>query len=270
MGQRFAEAMLKIQGKPPGAAPAAPAEGPPTPAPAPASPFPTYDGPGEKLHVYLLIGQSNMAGRAAYTVEDARPMEGCWLLNGEDRWEPANVPLNRYCTIIDRLDTNALNPGYAFALTMRENDPATSIGLISNARGSTSINAWGPRTRYYKEALRRAKAAQQIGTVKGVLWHQGESDPGDTRYLEKLKAMVEAYRRDLGDPNLAFVAGQIMNRKGKGKLINDQVAGLPGQLPRTGVAASEGASGDGVHFDNAGQKLMGRRYAEEMIRILAD
>ena len=29
----------------------------------------------DKLHIYLCIGQSNMAGRAPYTEEDAKPIE---------------------------------------------------------------------------------------------------------------------------------------------------------------------------------------------------
>ena len=55
---------------------------------------PGYDGPKDKLHVYLLIGQSNMAGRAAIPVEDAGPLENCYLLNAQDSWEVAQNPFN--------------------------------------------------------------------------------------------------------------------------------------------------------------------------------
>ena len=53
----------------------------------------------DKLHIYLLIGQSNMAGRAKLEEGDDKPIARCFLLNGEDKWEKATNPLNRYSTI---------------------------------------------------------------------------------------------------------------------------------------------------------------------------
>lgn len=273
LGRRHAEAMLKIQGR------KVPDENAkPGPGPAPERPAGSgYSGPKEKLHIYLLIGQSNMDGRAEYTKDEAGVIDRCLLLNGDNRWEPGRVPLNRYSSILgDKpLDGQRLNPGYGFVKAMleAEKDPEVRIGLISNARGSTFISQW--RSGYRKEAIKRVKIAQESGVVKGILWHQGESDNKNAGYLEELKGMIADYRKDLGDPNLPFVAGEILNYRGVGKLINDQLAQLPAQVPFTGVASAEGLTGtehvlistDNVHFDMKSMKTLGRRYAEAMLAI---
>jgi hypothetical protein len=195
-----------------------------------------YDGPKDKLHVYLLIGQSNMAGRAPFTAEEAGEIERCYLLNGHDKWEPAKNPMNRHSTIRKGLGMQKMNPGYTFAKTLFEKDKAISIGLVVNAKGGTSINQWVKGSEFYNEALRRTRIAQKTGTLRGILWHQGESDAGDAPYLDKLKALVADLRRDLGEPPLPFVAGQVNDVK----LVNDQIAALPDAVPFTAFAGSEG------------------------------
>ncbi len=225
-----------------------------------------YEGPKEALHVYLLIGQSNMAGRAPFTKQESGAIPGCYLLNGENEWEPAKNPLNRYSTIRKGLGMQKMNPGYAFALTMLAKSKAISIGLVVNAKGGTSIRKWARGSRFYKEALKRTQTARKTGTLKGILWHQGESDSKDARYLDKLKALIADLRKDLDEPDLPFVAGQINNVR----LINDQIARLPEVVPFTGSASSAGLKTmDRAHFDAKSMKLLGRRYAEAMLKIHA-
>ena len=50
----------------------------------------------EEYDVYLLIGQSNMAGRAEVLPEDGEIIEGVYLLNDRNQVEPARGRLNRY------------------------------------------------------------------------------------------------------------------------------------------------------------------------------
>jgi len=230
-----------------------------------------YFGPKEKLHIYLLIGQSNMAGRAAIPAEDKRPMEGCFLLDRKNRWVPASNPLNRYSTIITSLRNQRMNPGYMFARTMHENNPNVSIGIICNARGATSIEKWMPGTRYYKEAVKRVKAASPSGVFKGILWHQGEGNHTDTEYLVKLKKLIYQMRKDIGMGNVFFVAGGICesDKSPGGKLINAQLARLPSEVAMTGYASSAGLEAfDGRwHFGPDEMKILGRRYAEAMISL---
>jgi hypothetical protein len=218
-------------------------------------------------HIYLLIGQSNMAGRAPITDKESGPIKGCFLLNGEDAWEAAENPLNRYSTIRKGLDMQKLNPGYGFAEAMIEKNSKTSIGLVVNAKGGSKIEEWSKGTKFYAEAIRRTKEAQKTGTLKGILWHQGESNEGNPDgYLEKLTTLITDLRKDLDMPDLPFVAGQVNNVPA----INDQIAKLPKSLPATGFVSSDGLKAmDRWHFDNASMKLLGTRYAEEILKLQA-
>ena len=217
------------------------------------------------LHVYLLIGQSNMAGRAPIAEAAAKDLERCLLLNATDEWEIAKNPLNRYSTIRKGLGMQKLNPGYSFAKAMKKADPKATIGLVVNAKGGSKIEEWAPDKRFYQDILKRAKAAQKTGTLKGILWHQGESNSSDSgSYLPMLKALVENLRKDLKLPGLPFVAGQIK----EGEKINDEIAKLPGALPHTGVApAKDLKTMDRWHFDADSMIKLGERYAREMLKL---
>lgn len=224
----------------------------------------SYDGSKEKLHVYLLIGQSNMAGRAPFTEEESGIIEGVYLLNDKDKWEPAKNPLNQYSTIRKGLEMQKLNPGYSFSKTMLEKKEEISVGLVVNARGGSSIKEWTKESKFYKEAVRRTKVAMETGELKGVLWHQGESDAEDPEYLGKLKLLIENLRSDFSIPDLPFVAGQVNDVP----LVNDQIAKLPETVDSTGFVSSEGLKAmDRWHFDAKSMNLLGQRYAEELLRI---
>jgi len=224
-------------------------------------------GPPEKLHLYLLIGQSNMAGRAEIP-EDARDiLDRCYLLNDKNEWEPASNPLNRHSSVRKDLAMQKLGPGYSFARKLLEKDKNIKIGLIVNARGGTKIDEWLGKSELYWGARKRTKAVLHHGTLKGVLWHQGESDINAADgYLEKLQTLVSNLRADFSDPNLPFVAGQIH----KGPAINEQISKLPETTHATAVVtAEELITTDGTHFDTKSQLLLGERYAEQLIDLQA-
>ena len=219
----------------------------------------------EDLHVYLLLGQSNMAGRASLNGASMKEIEGCLLLNAADEWEPATNPLNRYSTIRKGLGMQRLNPGYSFAKAMRKANPEATIGLVVNARGGSKIEQWAPETKFYNDILKRAKAAQQTGTLKGILWHQGESNSSDPEsYLSLLKALVENLRKDLKSPKLSFVAGQIK----EGEKINEEIIKLPKTVAHTGITLAKGLKTmDQWHFDAESMIMLGERYAAQMLKI---
>lgn len=228
-------------------------------------------GIAEEKHVYLLIGQSNMAGRATITKEESGPIDRTYLLDDEGKWEKAEAPLNRYSTIRKGLNMQKLNPGFRFAEKMVDEDESVSIGLVVNAKGGTSIKQWAKGTEFYNEAIKRTEMALKEGELKGILWHQGESDSKDSGYLEKLKTLIEDLRKDLDAPNLPFVAGQLFyhpEKKANTKLVNEQLLKLPDEVPFTGCASSEGLTTyDNTHFDTEGMRTLGERYAEEMLKI---
>jgi len=237
-----------------------------------AKPDASYDGPKDELHVYLLIGQSNMAGRAKFSEKESEPIRDCYLLNAEDEFEPAKNPLNRHSTIRKSLKMQRMNPGYTFSQTMLKNRKGVSLGLVVNAKGGTKIGQWKKGSEFYQDAIERTRAAQKMGTLKGILWHQGEGNSGmpDT-YLKHLSQLIEDLREDLDAPNLPFIAGQVFydaEHKPNTKRINEEIAKLPDAVPFTGCVMSDGLStSDHTHFDNEGMKLLGQRYAEEMLKL---
>lgn len=232
------------------------------------------DTPKGKLHIYLLIGQSNMAGRAAFSKDDAEPIPHCYLLNGSDQWEAAKNPLNRYSTIRKDLKFQKMSPGYTFAKTMLEKQKGITIGLVANAKGGTKIAQWGKGTEFYTEAVKRVKEAQKTGTLKGILWHQGEGDSRrSSTYLKSLEKLISDLRKDLDVPQLPFIAGQVFydsKNKPNTKKINKQISKLPATVAFTDYVSSRGlTTHDHTHFDTKGMKEIGKRYAEKMIQLQA-
>lgn len=205
-----------------------------------------------------------MAGRAEYNQEDTPPLSQVFLLDDKDEWELARNPLNRHSTIRKDLNMQRLGPGYHFAKDMTTARPERSIGLIVNARGGSGISEWEPGTHYYEEAVRRSLIATRSGSLRGIVWHQGETDAEDPEYLARLVAFARALRADLGDEQLPFVAGQI----NQVPLINEQIARLPLSLKVSGFASSDGlVAVDEWHFDAPSVQLLGERYAVEMLKL---
>tara|TARA_R110002072_G_scaffold238769_2_gene396179 strand:+ start:20661 stop:21419 length:759 start_codon:yes stop_codon:yes gene_type:complete len=214
--------------------------------------------------VFLLIGQSNMAGRAALEDGDEKPIANVLLLDDKGKWIPATNPLNRFATDRKVLSMQRISPGAGFAHEMSAKLPGTTIGLIHNARGGTKIEQWGKGQNLYVHTIKRLSTIRNL-KIDGVLWHQGEGNRSDTSYLEKLTDLVARLRADLKNPDLCFVAGEIYGEA----IVNDQMAKLAETVPNTGLAkANELTVFDNVHFDRKSQLILGKRYASEMLRLL--
>lgn len=226
----------------------------------------------ENLDIYLLIGQSNMAGRAPIEFTDKDTLENVFLFVGTDakEWEKAANPLNKYSTIRKGISMQKLGPGYSFAREMAASNQGKQIGLIVNAKGGTKIEQWAPGTDFYNEAISRTKTAMKSGTLKGIIWHQGESNSSKYKlYTPKIIELIEALRNDFGMPDLPFVEGQLSNDKPQRKPFNKMIKKLPKKLANCGVVSTKKTSTiDNTHFDSVSQQKLGERYAIEMQELL--
>lgn len=219
-----------------------------------------------KHHIYLLIGQSNMAGRANFSGEDSRAIPRAFLFDDKNNWQEATNPLNRFSSIRKDLKMQRMGPGYHFAKTMAVQNKDISLGLVVNAKGGTKIAQWKKGTVFFKDAVARCKKAMESGTLKGILWHQGEGDQKNSKYAEELAQLVTDLREALGQKELPFVAGEI---KQSGTAVNKQINELPGKLQNTGVASSKDLTMfDGTHFDSKSARILGERYAQEMSKLI--
>ena len=230
--------------------------------------------PKPQFHVYLLMGQSNMAGRGRMTDEDRRPVDRVWMLDKEDRWVPAAHPLH-----FDKPAIAGVGLGLPFGKRMCEEDPTVEIGLIPCAFGGTPLSRWRKGRDLYENAVRRAKLAMRDGTLRGALWHQGESDSGlpqtANTYQARLAEVIDDLRADLDTPDLPFVAGRLGEFYLRAKAdslaltVDTALRDLPAKVAHTGCASAEGLdqNGDEVHFSADALREFGKRYAVEMIRL---
>ncbi len=228
----------------------------------------------DNLDIYLLIGQSNMAGRAEIESQDRDTLEGVFLYTGKDgeEWEKAANPLNKYSSIRKDLSMQKLNPGYTFARDMVASAEGKQIGLVVNVKGGTSISLWMPGSKFYKEVVVRTKYALRFGALKGIVWHQGESDVSRyNTYTSKIISLIEALRDEFNLPNLPVVVGQLSGDKEKRKDFNQMILQLPSKIKNVGVITTESTSTiDSTHFDSASQRLLGERYATEMLKLMLE
>jgi hypothetical protein len=225
----------------------------------------------KELDVFLLIGQSNMSGRGVMIASDSlTPIASTWLFKDSLTWEPARNPLNRYSTLEAGSAANQVGPGFGFATEMLRLLPGKEFGLVVNARGGSSIVSWAKGTQYYKDALTRARQAGKAGKLKGILWHQGETDKGDAAYLDKLVGLMESLRMDLGDTALPVIAGQIGQFDASHAAFNARILKLPERLAHSAVVKSDGLvdRGDRLHFDRASQITLGKRYAAAAMALV--
>ena len=230
--------------------------------------------PDEKseLHVYLLIGQSNMAGRGRMTEADKQPVPGVLTLDKQDAWKPAAHPLH-----FDKPSIAGVGLGLSFARVMKEAHSEATIGLVPCAVGGTPLSRWSRGGDLYERALKRARVALQDGTLKGVIWHQGEADSRTAElansYAERLDRMVRDLRDDLDAPDVPFVAGELgrffVEPREHGPTVNKALNGLPKRVSNTATASSEGLThkGDDVHFGSGALRRFGRRYAGRMVQL---
>lgn len=223
----------------------------------------------EKRHVYLLIGQSNMAGRAKITPDTVDKLKGAMLLNDKGKWEPAKNPLNHYSTIRKSMKMQRLGPGYGFAHEMLKRNPAVTVGLVVNAKGGSSIKKWKSTGTFFNDAVTRTKQAIAAGgELKGICWHQGESDSKDPKYLKKATALIEAFRRAFDDDKLPFIVGETCKAEYE-RPVNKHLNEIPQKVENTACVKSDGLTAyDGnTHFDTQSQLELGKRYAIEMLKI---
>jgi hypothetical protein len=238
----------------------------------------TPAGTSSTFHVFLLLGQSNMAGypkaRAEDRTEDPRVLvlgfDTCAATGRQpDVWDIAAPPLHECFN-------DGLGPGDYFAKTLVNVIPAgDTIGLvpcaISGERIETFSKVGGTRYDYIVQRARRAQ--EQGGIIEGLLFHQGESNNGDPSWPAKVNALVTDLRADLGLGNAPFLAGELLysgGAAGHNRLVNQ----LPSVVSNAFVVSADGLLEDPadtqwhLHFDRDSEVEFGKRYAAQMIAAL--
>ena len=236
------------------------------------------------FHLYLLAGQSNMAGRGYPGAVDTTGNIRVLRLNKEGEWEIAKDPLH-----FDK-QAAGVGPGLQFGKMMADADTAVVIGLIPCAVGGSAISYWkkgafypATQTHPYDDAIARTETAMRSGTLKGILWHQGEADSNkeqSSSYEDNLRSLINTFRTDLAVPGVPFIAGelpdfQIYRQDSTGNntinvyaiQVNKAIAHLEKSVTNYGFVSAKNTShrGDHLHFDAESARLMGERFAKRML-----
>jgi len=233
--------------------------------------------PKNNFHLYLLLGQSNMAGRGEVQDQDRQPHPQVLTMNKDNKWVPAADPIHFDKPIA------GVGPGLTFGKTMAMKKPGFSIGLIPCAAGGSSIAHWKrgmwfkqTDSKPYDEAVRRTKTAMKDGVLKGIIWHQGEGDSNEESaplYKANIAALIRTIRKDLGTPDVPFVVGELgvffTLENNYAVNVNEALTTLPQYVDHTACVSSHGLEPkeDGDHFDTSSARELGRRYAEAMLKL---
>ncbi len=228
------------------------------------------------MHIFLLTGQSNMAGRATIEKQDEAIVEGAMLWNIVDKkWEVAVPPYNRYSPHHKGLSMQRLNPGPSFVKAYTAANPGVTVGIICPVRGGTTIEQWkkGETEPWplFNSAIEITEAALAVGgELKGILWHQGEGNSGRVElYPAQLKELIADFRADLKKPELPFVFSQIGQFNPAYPAFNEMIVKQPANIPNTACIVTDDLKAiDTAHFDSAGQRALGERYAEAMMGLM--
>jgi hypothetical protein len=229
----------------------------------------------QNIWVFILAGQSNMAGRGIVEPQDTVLNKRILSINKKGDLIIAKEPLHWY-----EPERTGLDCGYSFGKTMIKNIPdSISVLLIPAAVGGSSISQWLGDSLYRNVKLlsnfvSKIEMAKQYGVIKGILWHQGESDANEKDipyYKERLQELFTKFRSAVGNNNLPVLMGELgsfSKDKEHFSLINKEINDYSLQDKYTAIISTGDLKdkGDSLHFNSKGQRAMGRRFAEVYLK----
>lgn len=233
--------------------------------------------PQEDFHLFLLAGQSNMAGRGIVEPQDKMPDARILMLDRHGKWVPATDPLH-----FDK-KVAGVGMGREFARMIASQQPGVTIGLVPCAVGGSPVSTWMPGALHpqthshpYDDAKERIEIALKSGTFHGILWHQGESDSNPKRaptYKDSLVELFGRFRALLGE-DMPIVLGQLPKGPSKPwsdsrKAVDRAHQEIAKELPLVEFVVSDDLTlkSDNTHFDRESLLRFGRRYAAAFLKL---
>lgn len=251
--------------------------------------LPAYGAPDPNFHIYLMIGQSNMAGAGTIEAQDRVSHPKVQVLQdiscssiptAYGQWRAATPPLI-YCP-------GGLGPGDYFGRAMGDAAQGNvTIGLVGAAYPGAAIEyflkdcasrntcepPFGPvagapnnGSSGYLWIMDLAKKAQEKGVIRGIIFHQGESNTGNrAQWPGLVNEMVTDIRKDLGlkASEVPFIAAELVCCG-----MNDAVHQLASVVENGHWVSAEGLTRkDDFHMDTESNREMGRRFGAKMLEV---
>ncbi|MBZ9728737.1 sialate O-acetylesterase [Salegentibacter sp. JZCK2] len=228
----------------------------------------------KNVWVFLLAGQSNMAGRGLVEPQDTIPSKRILTINKNNELIYAKEPLHFYETTATGLDV-----GLSFGEELIKNIPdSISVLLLPTAVGGSSITQWLNDENFrnvqlfsnFKEKLELGKS---YGAIKGIIWHQGESDANKEEienYEKRLSQLISNFRKNSGNNELTVIIGELgsfSDNNEQWKEINEQIRAYATTDSLTKVVQTSDLKhkGDKVHFSSESIRILGKRYAKKYL-----
>lgn len=227
---------------------------------------------------FLMIGQSNMAGRGDIgTVAEISHPDLYMLRNC--RWQTLSEPVNPDRGIFAGKYRSGVSLAPEFALRYREHT-GRRVGLIPCADGGSSLDSWQKGGPLYENALFQTRMAMRISTLKGILWHQGEAE---VKHPDRVASYPARFEKLIGDlfadlciapvPVIAGELGLYLLQRGESYSavpdFNRQLRSVSLGTGVFGVASAEGLTcrPDILHFDAQSLREFGDRYFEVYLKL---
>ncbi|XP_059286385.1 probable carbohydrate esterase At4g34215 isoform X1 [Lycium ferocissimum] len=240
------------------------------------SPADTTTSNGNKS-IFILAGQSNMSGRGGvvnnifdwYIPPECQSDSSILRLTKGLSWEVAKEPIHQD---IDYYAICGIGPGMSFANSILKNDPKIGvIGLVPCAIGFTNISQWSRGSLYYNEMLNRTLIALEGGgTLRALLWYQGESDTLNVEdaelYESRLQKFFTDVRNDLDAPYLPIIQVALTTTLGPYKeIIRQAQLGIQLQNVKTVDANGLKVGPDYVHLSTPAEVQLGQMLANAFL-----
>ncbi len=252
------------------------------------------------FYIYICFGQSNMEGNAQWEAQDVGNVDPRFQMLATCNFDNPKRKLGNWytaeCPIVSPV--GKLGPSDYFGRTMVKELPDKKIGVIAVAMGGSPIemfdkdlyeqkykdnyNEWWAQIarNYYGEnpygrIIEMAKKAQEVGVIKGILLHQGESNNGDEKWPGMVKKIYKDMLHDLGlkasDVHIYVGETEYEEMGGGCSWHNHVVAKIPEVIPTGHVVSAKDIPGNGTdpwHFSAEGYRIFGKRYAEKVLDVM--
>jgi len=231
----------------------------------------------DNFWIFIIAGQSNMAGRGfvepIYTLLSNRIL----TINKDNNWIYAKEPLHFYEPSLTGLDC-----GLSFAKTLIDSFPENiTIGILPCAVGGSSIEHWiGDSTfrgvQLFTNFKNKVDYVKQYGLIKGILWHQGESNAKSgliSTYQNNLDELFLKFRTYVKNDSLPILIGELgsfaipeekQNRWDSINLIINKYATNEKFISVINTNDLKN-KGDNLHFNSKSQRIMGERFAKKYL-----
>ncbi len=248
------------------------------------------------FYIFICFGQSNMEGQGEIELQDKTVDSRFQVMQAMDCTNP-NLLKGNWRTAVPPLCqcNSGLSPADYFGRTMIEKLPdSIKVGVINISVGGCDIRLFDKdkyqnyKTTYtedwftdkikwykgnpYQYLTELAKKAQKDGVIKGILLHQGETNTGNSQWPNYVKKIYNDMLTDLSlsSDSVPLLAGELLATPNNCcSSMNAIINTLPITISTAHIISSKGCSGkDNAHFDSAGYRILGKRYAEKMLNLL--